>query len=237
MTRIIIRLSVLSALLLPALALASPQSHSHQPHGSFVEIDNDFNGRVEVYIGGSYAGMVLPDRVMMFPAMPGNRTVIVRTTRGGVLANRSVHLHRGATSHIDVKATQAVLRVTNPSHLSMRVIVDGQPSWIAAHTSQFLVVESGNQRMVTEVIDGRGLRVISNESIWVQPYGQSQKTLAFNTPRRATQRVSSCHTDLPVRAPMVHHEPHYSEQPHSRSAVHGDVRVGVAPGVRIGVRF
>lgn len=168
-------LTLLSAMLSTASARPSP---------ALLEVDNDFEGEVEVFVDGHYEGTVAGDRALRMDVQPGRRDVRVQRPRGGaVLLSTALHFQRGVISGVEVHAPLTRLRVVNAGTMPLSVdLGPGDDVWIAPSSSAELRVVAGTVDLVASASDRDGMHRVHSERIWVEPGAPAEHVLRYTPP-------------------------------------------------------
>jgi hypothetical protein len=152
----------------PGLALAS---HGAGPGPTLVTIDNDFDGKGEVFIDGRYTGTVAGDTRASFQTSPGCHTVTVkRPGTSFVMSSVNLTLARGSNTILPVQAPRGTLRVTNAGEVALKLRADGASSvWVNPGGTAVLNVEAGNVDLKASIRDPRGEWDALERVAWVEP--------------------------------------------------------------------
>ncbi len=196
-----------------ALMLAAAAYAGHAD--AVLEVDNDFEGELTIYVDGRYEGTARGDARTRVEVKPGKRDVVLQRPGGAVLASRTLHFHKGITAVLPIAAPKAPLMVRNTSAVPLQVDVGpGDGVWISPNTAVELVVTAGTVDLEARVREAGHIERVTVRTLWVEP-GQRAETVLDYRP--------VAHTRLSVR-----------NQGHERlRAVVDGVEVGfVDPGER-----
>jgi len=139
-------------------------------HGrTFVTVDNDFNGRADVYIRGQRVGTIAADSTARFQVQPGTMSVRITTTGGYFLSSSILTVREGGDRRLEVEPAKGKVILNNPTYSQMRVVVGGTVRWIDPWSSIMVPVESGNVHYVAGVREGNIIRMVSSDNLWVLP--------------------------------------------------------------------
>jgi hypothetical protein len=171
---------LLASLMMGTVALAGPWHHAH----TSILIDNHFDGRASVFIDGHFSGEIRGDTQASFDVWPGDNEVHVMRN-GIMLLDREVHTHPGESVKVSVHAPIGSLFVRNTGRAPLLVGADQRSVWIRPGTGANLVVTTGNVALASQVKDHHGvLRVISRQTVWVEPGKKGSAAVAYNPPHR-----------------------------------------------------
>lgn len=171
------------------------------PPPTLLEVDNDFEGEVEVIVDGRFQGTVAGNRTSRFDVGPGRHDVRVQRPRGGAqLVATAMHGRPGTATVVHVDTPTSRLRVTNDGTVPLSVDVGpGDDVWIAPRTAVELVVPAGTVRLMATARDHDGVRKAHDELVWVEPGPRTERVLSY-TPPPPTRLVLENRDREPLRA-------------------------------------
>ncbi len=166
------------------LLLALTGAAMARPSPALLEVDNDFEGEVEVYVDGRYEGTVPGDRTLRMDVQPGRRAVRIQRPRGGaVLKTTSLHFQHGVISGIVVETPLTRLQVLNTGTVPLSVdFGPGDDIWVAPSSSVELRVPAGTVHLTASAQDRDGLRRVRDETLWVEPGTRHQHAFDYTPP-------------------------------------------------------
>ena len=164
--------------------LAIPILANAAPARGFVEVDNQFEGEVEVFVDGRFVGVVPGDRALRFDLAPGRHDLVARRPRGGVeLLATAIHGHPGATVVVPVHTPTSRLRVTNAGALPLSVdLGPGDDVWIGPRSAVEVSVPAGTVYLLASAKDHDGLTRVHEERLWVEPGPRTERVLEYDPP-------------------------------------------------------
>ncbi len=179
-------------LVVPTGAAFAGHGHGHNEHTTVVvnvapqqatlEIDNRFDGPVEVWIDGRSVGSTAGDSRRAFQAHVGNHSVVLkRANTGFVLRSERVSLRRASSTRLVVNPPLTTLRVSNPSRTPLRVTACESNVWLSPGQVVDLPVESGNVQLVAFA---RGDERVHGRTVWVEPGRLVSTSLDYTEPTR-----------------------------------------------------
>jgi hypothetical protein len=166
-----------------------------------LQIDNDFEGEVEVFVDGRYEATVGGGRQLHVDVRPGRHDVVARRPRGGaVLTQVPMLAQPGTLTVVRVEAPSSRLRIMNEGSVPLSVdLGPGDDVWIAPNVAVELRVTAGTVRLVASANDRDGLRRVHEELVWVEPGPRTDHVLRY-TPPPPTRLVLHNRDREPVRA-------------------------------------
>jgi hypothetical protein len=171
-------IGLLGALFAPGLAFASHGSS----HGARVEIANEFDGEVEVYLDGRFSAIVPGDARIVLETRPGPLDVRVqRPGTGFVLVSTRIYAARDARIFLPVEAPKGVVRLRNGSDFALRVDVDGQEAWLSPRSQVDLRVTTGHVDLFATIPEARSEFGVTTRDLWVEP-GRIETTVLAPDP-------------------------------------------------------
>ena len=154
-----------------------------RPAPALLEVDNDFEGEVEVYVDGRYEGTVPGDRSLRMDASPGRRDVVIQRPGGAVLLSTRVHLQRNVIAGLKVKTPRTSIRIKNTGSAALSVdLGPGDDLWIAPTSSAEVRVDAGTLDLTASARDRDGLRKVRGETLWLEPGRTHVHVLDYNPP-------------------------------------------------------
>jgi len=178
---------------LTAPALASPSA--------FLEIDNDFEGELELYVDGRYHGLVPGDERLRVDVKKGRRDV--RLQRPGTHArvlDQTLHFSPGVTSVLEVRTPMTTLQVRNTSPVPLQVdLGPGDGVWIAPSTSVDFRVPAGTVSLEARVRSAGRVEQVRVRTLWAEP-GLTTKHVLDYTPPAPTRITLKNRDHQPLRA-------------------------------------
>lgn len=187
---------MLTPLLLASLAQAG--------HGdAFLEIDNDFEGALEIYVNGRYEGTAPGDRRTVVEVKPGHRDLMLRRPESGaVLLARDLHFAKGVTSVVTYTAPRMTLRVRNTSPVPLQVDVGpGDGVWVSPYSATDLRVTAGTVQLEARVREAGHIERVTTRTIWAEPGQPLQEAVLDYTPTSHTRL--SLHNEQGIRLRAV----------------------------------
>ena len=123
-----------------------------RPAPALLEVDNRFEGEVEVLVDGLYEGTVPGTRSLRMDVKPGRREVVVRRPNGGATLMRStVHLSRDATARLRVVTPRTTVQLRNTGTVPLSIdLGPGDDLWLAPRTTTELRVDAGTLELTAE---------------------------------------------------------------------------------------
>jgi hypothetical protein len=169
-----------------ALMLAAA---AHAGSGSaWLEIDNDFEGELLVYVDGRYEGTARGRSSTPLDVKSGRRSVSLQRPGGAELVARSLHFHKGITTVLPVASPVGTLRVSNPSEVPLQVDVGpGDGVWISPGTAVDLRVTAGTVSLEARVREAGRVERVTERTVWVEPGAQRTSVVLDYTPTSHTR--------------------------------------------------
>jgi hypothetical protein len=159
-----------------------------RPAPALLEVDNDFEGEVEVYVDGRYEGTVPGDRALRMDVPPGRRGVVVQRPRGGaVLLSTTLHFQHGVIAGLEVQTPHTSIRVRNVGSVPLSVdFGPGDDVWVAPNSAAEVRVPAGTLSLTASARDRDGLSRVRAETLWLEP-GQRHEHVFDYTPPPPTR--------------------------------------------------
>jgi len=155
-----------------------------RPAPALLEVENDFEGEVEVYVDGRYEGTVPGDRALRMDVQPGRRGVVVQRPRGGaVLLSTTLHLQRGVIAGLEVETPRTSIRIRNTGSVPLSVdFGPGDDIWVAPSSSAEVRVPAGTLSLSASARDRDGLHRVRAESMWLEPGLRHEHVFDYTPP-------------------------------------------------------
>ena len=172
-----------------------------RPAPALLEVDNRFEGEVEVLVDGLYEGTVPGTRSLRMDVKPGRREVVVRRPNGGATLLRStVHLSRDATARLRVVTPRTTVQLRNTGTVPLSIdLGPGDDLWLAPRTTTELRVDAGTLELTASGWDRDGVRRMQVERLWLEP-GRTHVHVLDPTPPPPTRLSLRNPTREPLRA-------------------------------------
>ena len=163
------------------LAIAAPAMAGPRAH---LEVDNDFDGELELYVNGRFEGLVPGDERLRVPVKTGRRDIRLQRPGGGAtLLAQSLHFSPNVISIVRVKAPMTTLQVRNTSVVPLQVDVGpGDGIWIAPSTAIELQVRAGTVGLEARARLPGGVEQVSARKLWAEPGQRSTHVLDYKPP-------------------------------------------------------
>lgn len=171
----------------PGVALAYDGGwHGHgSPYDRWVpyrmanlSIQNQFDGKVELYVDQRPMGVVAGDTTQTFQVPAGYSVVrLVRPDTGFVMTETALRLHGGASATVPVLSPTGTLRLSNQGEVPLKVTASHRDVWINPGSVVNLQVETGNVSLVASIKEPRGEWRALEKTVWVEPGIVKSETL------------------------------------------------------------